>query len=874
MKISIYNRKLPQRALAAALTLVMAIGLMPGMRITADAATTTTYVDSWDELSSAVVSAVSATTGTTIKLTGHCEADSDDTYIEVVSGTPVTIDLNGYNINRNLTSATEDGYVIKNSGTLTITDYASDSEGRVTGGYNSGKGGGVYNTGDLTLSGGEIRTNRSGGGGGVYNGGTFYMYGGSIVSNSCGSDNGGGVLNYMGCTFCMAGGTISGNTALYSGGVENTAGTFILKGGSITGNTASFDGGGVYNTSRAATFTMEGGNISGNTAGYYGGGVVNKAGTFTLSIGTISENKAENSYGTNELDQEVIGGGVCVIDGGTFDLCGSTTSVVSTGAVITGNSATDGGGGVYVEAGSTLNVSGKVCVSENTSGSGVVADNLCLGQDVVANIAGQIRVGSSIGINYEGSKPYEFTSAVEDRISEAQVSLAKYQKYFVSDEDGYVIRITDNKKLQIELHEHEFTYTVLDNTITATCDEDCTEGYGTGITLTLNASEPTTYDGTAREAAITGYPYETVENLAAAPTEINYYTGIPVLYEEEPQTQERTADYDGEGFTVSMANRSTSTEDGTSTSTADTVYTATGDGMELVISESLDGAPTDAGYYIATFEWGGVTAGIGFVIKSATPEITTAPTATSITVGDTLSESILTGGAAEVDGTVVRGTFSWKTPDVKPSLSDSGATKYTVVFTPDDTTNYAKVTCEVKLTVKSSTSDLDSSGGGTIGTTYSVSGNKYKVTGSSSVSFAGTSASGSVTIPATVTINGKTYKVTAVAASALAGNTKVTKVVIGPNVTKIGNKAFAKCTALKKVVVGKKVKKIGKKAFLKCKALKNIKIKTAKLKLKTVGAKAFKGINAKAVVKVPKARKKLYKKILRKRGAGSKVTVK
>lgn len=177
-----------------------------------------------------------------------------------------------------------------------------------------------------------------------------------------------------------------------------------------------------------------------------------------------------------------------------------------------------------------------------------------------------------------------------------------------------------------------------------------------------------------------------------------------------------------------------------------------------------------------------------------------------------------------------------------------------------------------------------------------------------------------VTIPETVKINGKTYKVTSIAAKAFENNKKITKVVIGNNVTAIGNfafagctnlttvkignkvttigkqafskctklksltmgtnvttikaKAFYKCTSLTKVTIPAKVNKIGKQAFYGCKKLKSITIKTKKLKSGNVGSKAFKGIYAKAAVKTPSGKKASYKKILTAKGAGKKVTYK
>ncbi len=65
----------------------------------------------------------------------------------VPSGNTVTLNMAGHTIDRKLTIATSDGYVIKNEGTLTITGY-----GVIKGGYNDGHGGGILNNYSLTLN--------------------------------------------------------------------------------------------------------------------------------------------------------------------------------------------------------------------------------------------------------------------------------------------------------------------------------------------------------------------------------------------------------------------------------------------------------------------------------------------------------------------------------------------------------------------------------------------------------------------------------------------------------------------------------------------------------------------------------------------------
>ena len=74
-----------------------------------------------------------------------------------------------------------------------------------------------------------------------------------------------------------------------------------------------------------------------------------------------------------------------------------------------------------------------------------------------------------------------------------------------------------------------------------------------------------------------------------------------------------------------------------------------------------------------------------------TPTITTAPTASAITVGQTLASSTLTGGVASVPG-----TFAFTSPTTAPA---QGTSAQSVTFTPTDATNNNSVTLNVNVTV-------------------------------------------------------------------------------------------------------------------------------------------------------------------------------
>ena len=86
-------------------------------------------------------------------------------------------------------------------------------------------------------------------------------------------------------------------------------------------------------------------------------------------------------------------------------------------------------------------------------------------------------------------------------------------------------------------------------------------------------------------------------------------------------------------------------------------------------------------------------------IAMATPVIDVLPSASAITYGQSLADSTLTEGTAKLGENVVEGTFSWKNDATKPVVSDSEKTEYVVVFTPNDADNLNTVECKVKVTV-------------------------------------------------------------------------------------------------------------------------------------------------------------------------------
>ena len=256
---------------------------------------------------------------------------------------------------------------------------------------NADFGGGIRNTGTLTVEKSTISSNSASmRGGGIANGGEAYSstltVTDSTISGNSASTGGGGIANFG--TLTVTGSTISGNSAgtvdnLQSGGGigNGMGGEATIKNCEIFGNKATWDGGGLHNW--ASTMTVSDSNIYENTADENGGGVYNGAfkseglsSTMTLTSCKITKNNAENLGGgvanfdgglatttgcTIEANKAIKGGGLANWEGGKFAIDRSTFS---------GNSA-NSGGGIYNDG--TVNMYGGSIISWNsaTYGGGI-----------------------------------------------------------------------------------------------------------------------------------------------------------------------------------------------------------------------------------------------------------------------------------------------------------------------------------------------------------------------------------------------------------------------------------------------------------------------------------------------------------------------
>ena len=202
-------------------------------------------------------------------LNGHKMTFSGNGYVEISENGKLTLTDCGTTGKL----CREGNEVYKKLGINPLAGSTFDMYGGTITGFRSGvsfSGGGVT----FRLYGGTITENQTYCGAGVFCFGSsskFIMYGGKITNNRAtdsGSETnvdqfGGGVFLRESTKFEMYGGEITGNSARYGGGVHCVGrksvytAEMILHGGKITGNTAPY-GGGVYFGGQAFQVTGEG----------------------------------------------------------------------------------------------------------------------------------------------------------------------------------------------------------------------------------------------------------------------------------------------------------------------------------------------------------------------------------------------------------------------------------------------------------------------------------------------------------------------------------------------------------------------------------------------------------------------------------------
>ena len=726
--------------------------------------------------------------GNTLKIGGESWAPtkgSNDTFYILPTGTyylgsdisleytikienNVTLCLNGHKI----TAADGMDAIYMTGGSFTLTDckgvgtitHASSKTGR-----------GVYvSSGTFNMYGGSITGNKAqdaqGRGGGVYvysGSGTFNMYGGSITGNRATGDGGGVYKSGSNSSFNMYGGSITGNTAnSYGGGVYVDGGGFTMSGGTIGGtktgetNTATYGGGGVY---AKANFEMTGGSITGNETNRGGGVYVTGKGSFTMSasadgqnIPSITGNNAtENGGGvyvvgssstfkmtggsiggTNENDANTAyrGGGVCV-DCGKFTMSASADgqNIPS----ITGNNATENGGGVYViGSSSTFKMTGGTIggTDANDANTATNGGGVCVSKNGSFEMSGSSCITNNKATSYGGGVHISYASATFTMKGGSITGNNAYKSDYISTFGGGVcvgsgiftvsgeVTVTDNTKGGTKGADGKFTgdtknnvYLPTGKTITIGTDK-LSEGAQLGVTVSgdygdypftsgwnANMSDKTPSDYFISDTD--GYVAKLNGSELKMVTHVHNWTytasGDTITATCKNCSNNNGNDFSGGSVTIQKPEK-TKFNDGKDENAkvesvgwfgkAPSVAYAVKDG------NALSAAPVNAGTYTAGITLGNVTVSVTYIIDKATQ---TAPT------GLTTKGDIKNSGTGEIKNTAedmeynisANATTGWIT-------CDNGSTRVapgTYYVRYKETDNYLASAVSAALTVKAHT---------------------------------------------------------------------------------------------------------------------------------------------------------------------------
>lgn len=397
----------------------------------------------------------------TIELTRDYVATSKDAGALQINKN-ITIDLKGHTINRNLSEAQENGRVIEIASGFNVTI----EDGTITGGYKVAKneatnpadndGGGIYNLGNLTLTGVTVTGNKcikkvadgsyTGRGGGIYcgNSGSFTMNGGSIRGNVA-EGGGGGIFVDKTPSMVMNYVTVSLNTTKDKGAGMRLAipasTKYNIVGCTFSMNSATdkanSEGGAIYflgENSTSSVLELDECDFMYNSAYSKGGAFFSYSGT-TIATGChMQDNLAFDAVGV--VDEKSKGGSLYLQKS-----TGSTSIYTMDGGSITYSGALDSGGAVFVENGATFNVKGKVkikgCSKYNDETN--IDNNVYLdGSTNVIHVVGPLDSESEIYVTKTGG------GSIMDGNSEYW-SLSN----FSFDDDSYRVKIGSDGKVEL-----------------------------------------------------------------------------------------------------------------------------------------------------------------------------------------------------------------------------------------------------------------------------------------------------------------------------------------------------------------------------------------------------------------------------------------
>ncbi len=239
-------------------------------------------------------------------------------------------------------------------------------------------GGGFYNTGTASISGGSsIYENHSNfWGGGVYSSGSLIQDEVSVLYNTA-TERGGGIFS-RGGTLRLGLSTVAGNNAVDGGGLYGWDSSIMIDDSEFRGNQAQQGGGGMHID--GGTLQMQNNtHVHNNNAAWEGGGInIDGLDTLTIEGCLIENNTGGNGGGIHigysgdeyEISDTVIEGNQSTGTGGGVSISGGKVRI-SNGSQIINNSSTSSGGGVYNSHGVFSLVNSSILNNQAGGGGGI-----------------------------------------------------------------------------------------------------------------------------------------------------------------------------------------------------------------------------------------------------------------------------------------------------------------------------------------------------------------------------------------------------------------------------------------------------------------------------------------------------------------------
>jgi CSLREA domain-containing protein len=233
-------------------------------------------------------------------------------------------------------------------------------------------GGGIYNSGVLTLTNSAVSnnlastSNRTVLGGGIFNSNILALINSRISDNTVSLNHdgwgGGGGVSTLGSALTLIDSAVISNTTtglMSHGGGIYAEGMLVITNTVVSGNSAEREGGGIVISGAMANLTDS--VVSNNNGGTGGGGIYILEGTLTFVSGSISNNNAGGMSGSGGgvyanvstltfIDSTIANNSSAGVGGGIYTAryqCCAQNSLTFINSAVTGNLSSVSGGGIY-----------------------------------------------------------------------------------------------------------------------------------------------------------------------------------------------------------------------------------------------------------------------------------------------------------------------------------------------------------------------------------------------------------------------------------------------------------------------------------------------------------------------------------------------